>query len=115
MKRCPLLLHLALIIVALFADDVRSTAQIFAADGERAVVAVQPDHAAPLSSIRLADSEGSSREGGRGGRPGRDSLAKSFADVQTPFNFLPWVVASCSWRAPATLSTLVAQHIRLQI
>lgn len=115
MKRCPVPVHLALIIVALFADDVKSTVQIFAAGGERAVVAVQPDNSALPSSIRLADSEGSSLEGGRGGRPSRDSVAKPFADVQAHFNFLPSAAVSCCWRAPGTLATLVAQHIRLQI
>ena len=115
MKRCPVLLHLALITVALFADDVKFVTQLPAATDSPAVVAIQADSSSPRSAIRLMDAEGSLAEVARSGRSNRDSAAKLFPGTQTPLN------AVCSGKAPSlktpppSTSSLLSQHTRLQI
>lgn len=114
MKRCPVSLHLALIIVALFADDVKSTVQLLAAE-ESPAAAIHSDSSVPLAAIRLVDSLGTTFDGPRGSRPNRDPVVKPFAEVQVAGRRFPLGIASLVWQVPSAPSSLVAQHIRLQI
>ena len=115
MKRCPVLLHLVLITVALFADDVKFIAQLPTAIGFDSVVAVHADSSTPLTTIRLVDAEGSLAEVARSGRATRDAAAQPFAELQTPLNSVrSWNALSLS--IPLSGSTsLVSRHTRLQI
>ena len=115
MKRCPVPFHLALIIVALFADDVESNVQLLASEDALAA-AIHSDSSAPLTAIRLLDSEGTTLAGACGSRTNRDSAAKAFAELhhEARGSLATGFVANYS-RAPSASSTLVAQHIRLQI
>lgn len=115
MKRCPVLLHLALIIVALFADDVNFIAQLPTAGGVESNVAVQSDTSAPLKAIRLADADSSIAEVARGGRLTRDAVAKPFAGLQIPLNAVCAGTAASFRQPPLSSSSLVFQHTRLQI
>lgn len=115
MKRCPVSLHLALIIVALFADDVKSNVQLLAAEDTLAA-AIHSDSSAPLTAIRLVDSEWTTFAGEWGSRTNRDSAAKAFAELHHEVRgSLTTGIAANDWQAPSAHSTLVAQHIRLQI
>ena len=115
MKRCPVSLHLALIIVALFADDVKSNTQLLAVD-EAQAAAIHSDSSAPLTAIRLLDSEGTTLAGACGSQTNRDSAAKAFAELHYEVRgSLATGIAAKHWQAPSASSTLVVQHIRLQI
>jgi len=115
MKRCPVLLHLALICVALFADDVKFIVQLPAAVGVESALAIHADTSTPLTAIRLVDAVGSLAEVARGGKPIRDAVAKPFAELQTPLNVVCAVMAANYRQPPPALSSLVSQHTRLQL
>ena len=115
MKRCPVTFHLALIIVALFAGDVECNVPLIAVD-EAQAAAIHSDSSAPLTAIRLLDSEGTILAGACGSRTNRDSAAKAFAELHHEVRgSLATGIAAKYWQAPSASSTLVVQHIRLQI
>ena len=115
MKRCPVLLHLALIAVALFAADVTSIAQLPAANGIESAVAIQAETSTPLRAIRWSDAEGSLAEVVRSSRTTRDAVAKLFTEVQSPLNAVcAGMAANLRPSSPAS-SSLLLQHTRLQI
>ena len=115
MKRCPVPVHLVLIIVALFADDVESNVQLRAVD-EAQAAAIHSDISAPLTAIRLLDSEVTTLAGACGSQTNRDSAAKAFAELHHEVRgSLATGIAAKYWRAPSASSTLVVQHIRLQV
>jgi hypothetical protein len=115
MKRCPVLLHLALITVALFADDVKFLAQLPLTRGVDSVVAVQAETSTPLRAIRLVDAEGTLAEVARSGGANRDAAAKPFSELPTPLNAVCAGMAANFSMLPPGVSSLVLQHTRLQI
>lgn len=115
MKRCPVLLHLALITVALFADDVKLIAQLPLNGGVESSVAVQAETSTPLRAIRLVDAEGTLAEVARSGGANRDATAKPFSELPTPLNAVCAGMAANSSTLPPGASSLVSQHTRLQI
>ncbi len=106
---------MALVIVALFADDVRFIVQLPAAVGVRSTVAIHSDSSVPSTAIRLVDGAGALMEVARNGRPLRDSAAKPFAELPLP------LIVACAGdvanfgQTPPPSSSLVSQHTRLQV
>jgi hypothetical protein len=115
MKGCPVTFHLALIIVALLANDVESNVHLLAVD-EAQAAAMRSDSSAPLAAIRLLDSEGTTLAGACGSQTNRDWAAKAFAELHYEVRgSLATGIAAKYWQAPSASSTLAVQHIRLQI
>ena len=114
MIRCPVWLQLALLVVAPLADDLRTTVQLLDA-GTDATTVVTTDRSIPLTVARLVDSAAGALENARGGRPNRDVAANPFAAV-SPSLHTPCEAVAASDRPSLTApSTLVTQHIRLQV
>ena len=115
MRRCPVLLHLALIFVALFADDVSFIVQLPDTAGTQSTVAIHADSPAPLTAIRLVDAAGAFLEVGRNGRPACSSATKPFAELHIPLNAVCVGMAANFGQTCLASSSLVSQHTRLQL
>lgn len=115
MKRCPVLLHLALLAVALFADDAKYIVDLPSSGKLESAATVVADTSTTQTAIRLLDAEGSLVEIARGGRSVRDGLANHFPEVLSPQSAV-YSGAAVNIRQPfPATSSLISQHTRLQV
>jgi hypothetical protein len=115
MKRRPVLISLALVFVALFADDVRFLVQWPTSAGVKSIVAVDADCPAPMTAFRPVDGAGALLEVARNGRPHRDLVAMPFAGLPSPAVVACIGAIANLGQTPSCTTSLVSQHTRLQI
>jgi hypothetical protein len=115
MKRRHLLLPLAMVIVALFADDVKFILHFPLAVGVQSTVTIRADSSVPMTAIRLVDGAVQLMEAARNGRLLRDSVAKLFTETPSPLAVPCAGVGANIRRTPPLASSLVSQHTRLQV
>ncbi|MCA9123557.1 MAG: hypothetical protein H6822_19120 [Planctomycetaceae bacterium] len=115
MKRRPVFFYLVLLVVALFADDVKFIVDLPKSSRCESTATVTTDTSTTQTAIRLLDSEGSMAEVARRGRTIRDDTAKAFRELFSPFIGLRSRAAAAMLQPPPTSSSLVSQHTRLQI